>query len=153
MATSAVKDTNKRTLIQKLAFVYAAMFVFTVALGYIPAFTDETGQLFGLFSIQLRDDLLHLGSGIWAAWAGWHSLRASVFYFKTFGIVYCLDGILGLITGYGYLDGGIFFARFPAFPAYDFMTRLGANIPHIVIGGTAIYIGFILSRKYTTANA
>jgi hypothetical protein len=139
---------SRRSIFQNLAWVYAAMFFFTVALGYIPAFTDNAGLLFGLFSIQLRDDILHLASGVWAAWAGWRSTRASIFYFKTFGIIYALDGLLGLITGYGYLDGGIFFAHFPVFPAFDFTTRLFANLPHIVIGGTAVFIGFVLSRKF-----
>jgi len=139
---------SKTTIFQKLAWVYAAMFIFTVSLGYIPAFTDDAGMLFGLFSIQLRDDILHLASGIWAAWAAWRSARDSIFYFKTFGIIYSLDGLLGLITGYGYLDGGIFFAHFPVFPAFDFMTRFFANLPHIIIGGTAVFIGFVLTRKF-----
>ncbi|MEM7345379.1 MAG: hypothetical protein AAF485_14155 [Chloroflexota bacterium] len=159
--------------IRQLAWVYAAMFVFTVALGYIPPFTNEAGELFGLFRIELKDDLLHLGSGIWAALAGWYSLNASVFYFKTFGVMYGLDGLLGLITGHGYLDGGIFLARESVMS--DFMAslvnqppvlmasiiqahastgghslfnKIAANMPHILIGGGAIYIGFVLSRKF-----
>jgi len=168
---------SQMTIFQKLALVYAAMFVFTVALGYIPAFTNEAGELFGLFRIELKDDILHLGSGIWAAVAAWMSTRAAIFYFKTFGIIYGADGLLGLITGHGYLDGGIFLAGREAaqgmldsltvsyWPlasfiinahgsgAHDLPTKIAANLPHILIGGTAIYIGYVLTKKYSPSGS
>ena len=133
------------SLIQKLAWVYAAMFVFIVVLGYLPGVKDSQGLMFGLFSLQLHDDALHLGSGLWAAVAAWLSDRASTIYFKLFGVVYGLDGVLGLLTGQGYLDGGIFFH---GITPLDLGTRIGANIPHILIGGVAVLIGFVLSRRY-----
>ena len=40
------------TLIQKLAVAYAFLFFAVVAIGYIPAFNDANGNLFGLFSLQ-----------------------------------------------------------------------------------------------------
>lgn len=134
------------TNIQKYALAFAVMFFFIASLGYIPGLTDENGLLFGLFSLQLHDDLLHLGSGIWAVLAGLHSARQSVYYFKIFGLVYGFDGIVGLITGRGYLDLGIFLHDHVSL---DFVTRLGANIPHIIIGGLAIYAGFVLSKNLT----
>jgi hypothetical protein len=133
------------TLIQKLAWVYAVLFLVVVSLGYIPGFTDADGALFGLFHIEPKDDLLHLGSAIWAAVAAWLSTRASLFYFRLFGIVYLLDGVTGLLFGQGYLDGGIFLNG----PTPLLLgTRIGANAPHIFIGGIAVYIGFVLGRKY-----
>ncbi|MCB0154826.1 MAG: DUF4383 domain-containing protein [Anaerolineae bacterium] len=131
--------------IRKLALAYAVMFVFVVALGYIPGFTDEAGQLFGLFRIELHDDILHLASGIWAATAAWLSTRASILYFKLFGVLYGLDGVVGLLTGHGYLDGGIFLH--PNVPV-DLFTRVFANLPHILIGGIAIEIGYLISRRF-----
>jgi len=133
------------SLIRKLAWAYAAMFIITVALGYIPGFTNQDGQLFGLFSLQLHDDILHLASGIWAATAAWLSTRSSILYFKIFGVMYSLDGILGLLTGLGYLDGGIFL--YPN-PNIDLMTRILANLPHILIGGLAVEIGYLISRRF-----
>lgn len=50
--------------IRKWAWGYAALFVAVVALGYIPGLTDEQGALLGLFHIELKDDLLHLGSAL-----------------------------------------------------------------------------------------
>ena len=137
--------TRGSSLIQKLAWVYAAMFVFIVVLGYVPGVKDSNGLMFGLFSLQLHDDALHLGSGIWAATAAWLSERAATLYFKIFGVVYGLDGVLGLLTGQGYLDGGIFTQGITPLPL---ATRIGANIPHILIGGGAVIIGYVLSRRY-----
>lgn len=130
---------------QRWAWIYTALFLGVVSLGYIPGLTNDQGQLLGLFRIELKDDLLHLGSAIWAAWAAWTSAKQSTFYFKLFGLVYFLDGVCGLLTGYGYLDLGIFQAdRLPV----DMMTRIGANIPHILIGGVAVLVGFVLSKRY-----
>jgi hypothetical protein len=133
------------TLMQKLAWVYAALFLFVVALGYIPGLTNSAGQLLGLFRIELKDDILHLGSGLWAAVAGWLSARAATLYFKLFGVVYGLDGVLGFITGQGYLDGGIFIYGPTPLPL---ATRFAANLPHMLIGGIAVIIGFVVSRRY-----
>lgn len=131
-------------LMQKLAWVYAGLFLFVVALGYIPGLTNAEGQLFGLFKIEFIDDALHLGSGLWAAAAAWISARASTLYFKLFGIVYGLDGVIGFLFGQGFLDGGIFIHG-PT--TLDLATRFGANLPHLLIGGIAVLIGFVVSRR------
>ena len=132
-------------VMQKWAWAYAALFVFVVVLGYLPGVTDASGAMFGLFSIQLVDDALHLGSGIWAALAAWRSAYASTLYFKLFGAVYFMDGVVGLIFGRAYLDGGIFING-P--DPLDLMTKFATNLPHLIIGGTAVYLGFVVARRY-----
>lgn len=149
-SSSRATQADQRTasgvyIMQKLAWVYAGLFVFVASLGYLPGLTNDAGYLLGLFRIDPIDDLLHLGSGLWAAVAAWRSARASTLYFKLFGCIYGLDGIIGLLFGQGFLDGGIFLHG-PA--ALDLATRIGANLPHILIGGTAVLIGFVLSRRY-----
>lgn len=59
--------------------------------------------------------------------------------------MYLLDGIVGILAGEGYLDLSIFLvgAGIP-----DLATRIAANIPHVVIGGVALVVGLIASRKY-----
>ena len=131
-------------MIRILAGAYFLLFVGVVAIGYVPAFNDANGNLFGLFNLDLYDDSLHLASGIWAAVAAWHSRAWSIFYFRLFGILYFFDGVLGFFTGSGYLDFGIFlFGPLDLSPAVRFF----ANLPHLVIGGFAIYAGFVLSRR------
>ena len=47
------------TTIRLLGFAYFALFVFVVALGYIPGVNDANGKMFGLFELDLYDDALH----------------------------------------------------------------------------------------------
>ncbi|MCO5065158.1 MAG: DUF4383 domain-containing protein [Rhizobiaceae bacterium] len=133
------------TLIQKLAVFYGVMFFLVVAIGYVPAFNDASGNLFGLFSLQWYDDLLHAFSGVWALAAAFISNRQSVLYFRLFGAVYLFDGVLGLLTGSGCLDGGIFISGIR--PDIDFPTRFFANLPHLAIGGFAVFVGYWLARQ------
>lgn len=131
-------------LVRTLAWAYALLFVGVTALGYIPAFLDDQGNLFGLFKLQWWDDALHLGSGLWAAIAAWTSYSASRTYFRIFGPLYFFDGILGLITGMGYLDLGIFLHGTMAMPLQP---RIFMNVPHIAIGGVAIIAGYVLAKR------
>lgn len=141
------------TLIQKLAVAYAAMFFAVVAIGYVPAFNDADGNLFGLFSLQWYDDLLHAFSGVWALVAAFVSRRQSVLYFKLFGSIYLFDGVLGLVTGSGCLDGGIFINGFRSFDDIEMPVRFFANLPHLLIGGIAVWIGFWLAARPRAALA
>ncbi|HSL30814.1 MAG TPA: hypothetical protein VK900_16550 [Anaerolineales bacterium] len=131
-------------VVRNLAWVYAIMFFFLGSLAHIPWINDEHGMTLGIFSLQWYDDLLHYGSGLWAAIAAWRSFKDSVFYFKLFGAIYALDGVMGFFLGQGYLDGGIFLQ---GITPLDLSTRFLANIPHILIGGIAMYIGFVMSRR------
>lgn len=132
-------------IIRLLGFAYFALFVFVVVLGYLPGVNDENGRMFGLFELDLYDDSLHLFSGIWAGIAAWLSTRASIIYFKLFGVLYFLDGVMGLLIGSGYLDFGVFIY---GVLDLDLTTRFFANLPHLLIGGFAIFTGFVLARPY-----
>jgi hypothetical protein len=129
------------TTIRLLGFAYFALFVFVVVLGYIPGVNDANGKMFGLFELDLYDDALHLFSGIWAGVAAWLSSRAATNYFRLFGVLYFLDGVMGLFLGSGYLDFGIFIN---GVLDLDLTTRIFANLPHLAIGGFAIFAGFVL---------
>ncbi len=85
-----------------------------------------------------------LVSLIWAAIAAMTSRYASDIFFKLFGVFYCADGVLGLLTGSGYLDFGILINGIRDLPL---ATRFFANAPHLALGGIAIVIGFLLSPR------
>ena len=133
-----------------IAIVYAVLFAGVTSLNYIPGLTDDQGRTFGLFSLDVFDDALHAASGIWAALAAWRSTRATVVFFRVFGSLYCLDGLLGLATGSGYLDLGILVHGVLDLPL---MTRILMNLPHIVIGGFAVFTGFVLARRWAPEAA
>jgi len=65
-----------------------------------------------------------------------------------FGPLYCLDGLLGLATGSGYLDLGIVKDGVLHLPL---MTRVLMNAPHIAIGGFATFAGYVLARRWAPA--
>lgn len=129
---------------------YFLLFVLVVAVGYVPPFEDEQGNLFGLFKLDLYDDALHLASGLWAGIAAYLSRDAARSYFRLFGPLYFLDGLFGLVTGSGYLDGGIFLYGPLDLPL---LTRFFANLPHLLIGGVAIWVGYVLARRPERAGA
>jgi hypothetical protein len=58
------------------------------------------------------------------------------------------DGVLGLLTGSGYLDFGIFIN---GVLDLGLTTRMPANLPHPAIGGFAAYAGFVLSKHHGEA--
>lgn len=130
--------------VRAFGWVFFAGLVAVVAVGYVPGFKDAEGRLFGLFVLDLYDDSLHLASGVWAGIAAWKSHGAARAYFRVFGPLYFLDGVLGLITGSGYLDFGIFL-----YGPLDLslQTRFFANLPHLLIGGSAVWAGYILGRS------
>lgn len=130
--------------VRAFGWAYFALFVLVVAIGYVPSFHDADGNLFGLFKLDLYDDSLHLASGLWAGGAAWWSRDAARFYFRLFGPLYFLDGVFGFFTGSGYLDGGIFLYGPLDLPLE---TRFFANLPHLLIGGIAIWVGYVLARR------
>jgi hypothetical protein len=125
------------------AWGYFALFILVVISGLMPQLQDAQGRQFGLFTLDFYDHSLHLASGIWAGIAAWLSRRASRGYFRLFGPLYFLDGVLGLFTGSGYLDLGIFLYGPVDLPL---TTRFFANLPHLVIGGFALWVGYVYAR-------
>ena len=136
--------------IRAFGWAYFILFILVVAIGYVPAFEDGQGNLFGLFKLDLYDDSLHLASGLWAGIAAGLSRRAAGNYFRLFGPLYFLDGVFGFFTGSGYLDGGIFLYG-PLDLSLE--TRFFANLPHLLIGGIAIWVGYVLGRRSEPAAA
>lgn len=140
---------GKYNIIQQLAAVYAAMFFAIVALNYIPGIHDGDGNMFGLFKLDLIDDVLHLASALWATCAVWYSYTQAVMYFKIFGVFYFTDSVVCLLSGQCLADLTIMTHRHDIELVHmsNVIDRLMLNLPHMVIGGGAIYIGFWLSKK------
>ncbi len=116
-------------IIRCCAWGYAALLGFVILTGYIPAFIDANDMIFGLFRRTWYADGLHLVSALWAATAALTSRRASELFFQLFGAFYFADGVLGLLTGSGYLDFGILINGILNLPLAP---RFFANAPHLV---------------------
>ena len=146
---SVERSARTNSSIRLFAWLYAFLFLSVVVVGYIPFLNDAEGNLLGLFSLQIYDDALHLGSAVWAAFAAWRSDAASRAYFRIFGPLYFLDGVVGLLTGNGYLDLGILLRGPIDLP---FAVRVAANTPHLVLGGFAVAIGYLLPGRPEVAS-
>ncbi|MES2966319.1 MAG: DUF4383 domain-containing protein [Patescibacteria group bacterium] len=138
------------SIIRILGLGYAAMFFFVAFMGYIPAFLDDQGNLFGLFTLDMYDNTLHATSGVWALIAALISNKQIILYFKIFGSVYFLDSIIGLYAGNSFLDFGIFIY---GMADNSFLLNFFLNVPHVFIGGIAMFFGFYLSRKTWATKA
>jgi hypothetical protein len=134
--------------IRLIAVGYAVALTVAAALNYVPGLTDAEGRAFGIFALDIYDDLLHLASAAWAAIAAFWSRSASVSFLKLFGTLYGLDGLFGLVTGSGYLDLGILIHGVQNLP---FGFKILANLPHLALGGFAVFTGFVLAPRMRTA--
>lgn len=130
--------------VRLFGWLYFVGFMIIVALDFVPAFVDEEGRLFGLFTLDAYDNGLHAASGLWAAVAAAWSHGAARAYFRLFGPLYFLDGLMGLALGSGYLDGGLFLYGVLDLPL---AIRFFANLPHLLIGGVAIWVGYRLAAR------
>jgi hypothetical protein len=135
--------------VRRAALIYTIMFAVLVAMEFMPFIVAGNGLIFGAFKLEPVANGLHVLSGIWALGAALYSRNASLFYFRVFGTAYFLDGIVGILFGKAYLNLRLFDPA--AAPVSDLATRLVLNTPHIVIGGLAMLIGFVLYKKFRDA--
>ena len=131
------------TTLRWIALGYMFALLAAASLNYIPGLTDSQGRAFGIFALDIFDDMLHVVSAAWAGIAAWLSHRAARTFLIYFGALYLADGALGLATGSGYLDLGIIQYGVQALP---FTFKILANLPHIGLGGFALASGLLLDR-------
>lgn len=131
-------------LMRMISWAFAAFLGFAAIVSYIPGLTDAEGRTFGIFALDTGDNLLHIVSAAWAAVAAWVGRGWSTFFLRAFGTIYGLDGLMGLVTGNGFLDLAIFKEGFKDLPM---SFKIFANAPHIGLGGLGVLSGFFLSRR------
>jgi hypothetical protein len=132
------------TTLRYICFGYTVSLLIAASLNYIPGLTDDQGRAFGIFALDIFDDSLHFFSALWALIAGLMSHRAARIFLIYFGALYFGDGFLGLITGSGYLDIGIFNYGIQDFP---FVFKILNNLPHLALGGFALFAVWMWDRK------
>jgi Domain of unknown function (DUF4383) len=132
------------TALRIVAFGYFGALIIAASLNYIPGLTDAEGRAFGIFALDIFDDALHVASALWALAAALTSHRAARIFLLLFGAAYLGDGVFGFFTGYGYLDLGIF--KYPSEGLSLTLNRVLANLPHVALGGFALWAGLKLDR-------
>ena len=132
------------TTLRYICFGYTVSLLIAASLNYIHGLTDDQGRAFGIFALDIFDDSLHFFSALLALIAGLMSHRAARIFLIYFGALYFGDGFLGLITGSGYLDIGIFNYGIQDFP---FVFKILNNLPHLALGGFALFAVWMWDRK------
>lgn len=122
--------------LRTIALVYMLFLLAAASLNYVPGLTDDQGRAFGIFALDIFDDALHVASALWAGISAAVSSRASRIFLFWFGLLYFLDGLLGLATGSGFLDLGIVKYGVLDLP---FTFKILANLPHIAAGSLAVF--------------
>jgi hypothetical protein len=130
--------------IRRITFGFAIVLGVVTSLNYIPGLTDAQGRTFGIFQLNLFNDILHGGSTLWALFAATRSRAASLGFLKAFGTLYFLDGLMGVFVGSGYLDLGIFLKGVLDQPL---SFKILASAPHLILGGAAMVAGFIIAKR------
>ncbi len=128
---------NDRTLAQKLALLFGAVFLLVGILGFIPGITedapgsfageDSDGSLLGIFQVSVLHNLAHLAFGIGILAARAHSTALP--YLLVGGIAYLALVLLGIVGALDWL---------PADDADDWL--------HLVLGA-ALLGGWYVSKK------
>lgn len=121
-----------------IAFGYFGVLLAVAALNYVPGVRDAAGLTFGIFALDIFDASLHLASALWALGAALAGARVAKLFLTLFGALYLADGAMGLAVGSGYLDLGIFTNGVLDYPIGF---RILANLPHIGLGGFALFAG------------
>lgn len=128
---------------QKIALGFAVVLAGVTALGFIPGLTDDQGRTFGIFKPNTFNNILHSVSALWALAAALTSRRAAIIFLKIFGTLYFLDGAMGVAFGSGFLDLGIIRNGILDWPL---SFKILASAPHVILGGIAIFAGFVLGK-------
>ena len=132
------------------ALLLCLALLFAAATDYIPAFIDTEGRVFGLFKLDVYKDALHVASGLWALIAAVISQRASTWFLRIFGTLYFLDGVMGTITGSGFLDLSIITQGVLHNPP---IIKFLSSVPHLGLGAFGILVGFFAGSLATSASA
>ena len=117
--------------------------LFAAATDYVPAFIDTQGRVFGLFKLDIYKDALHVASALWAFGAAAVSRRAATSFLQIFGVLYFLDGVMGVITGSGYLDLSIITQGWLNNPQPE---KFFSSLPHLGLGAFGALTGWLSAR-------
>ena len=117
--------------------------LFAAATDYIPAFIDAQGRVFGLFKLDIYKDALHVASALWAFGAAAVSRSSAKKFLQIFGVLYFLDGVMGVITGSGYLDLSIITQGWLNNPQGE---KFFSSLPHLGLGAFGAVTGWLSAR-------
>ena len=122
--------------LQKLAWIFSALFLFVYLLDYVPGIMAPNGKMFGLFSMTKIVDIGHLALGTLAAMAAWHSAKACRIYFYALGVWYGIDVVLFVVSHLHTMSP---------------LVNAAVNIPHLLTSLAAFWIATHVELPHAVA--
>lgn len=120
--------------LKTIAVVFGIIMLIIGTLGFFPQFMTGS-DLFGLFRVNTNHNIIHLVTGAVALICGLSSVKASLLFFKIFGVIYGLVALIGLYHGNQDLFNGLI-----ANNIHDVWL-------HAIISAVALYLGFFSSEN------
>ena len=149
-SATAPKRDMPRALPRAVALALGVALTIATLSGLVPGLTDASGRTFGLFKLNAYQNLLHTVSALWAFSAAYLSRSAAITFLRLFGTLYFLDGVMGTITGSGFLDLSIITQGVLHNPP---MIKFLSSVPHLGLGAFGILVGFFAGSLATAAPA
>ena len=119
-------------MLQQVAKIFGIVFVIVGILGFVPGITYHQ-HLLGIFHVNAVHNLIHLATGVVAYAVSRTNWRNCRLFFRIFGVIYALVGLLGF--GYGMQ------------PVLGIIANNMADAwLHILIGAVSLYFGFLYKK-------
>jgi hypothetical protein len=116
-------------MLKRMAVAFGIVLILAGIAGYVPVLVPD-GHLFGLFAVDSLHNMVHVVTGVVAVIVGYRSEHASQVFFQTFGVIYGLVAVLGLVYGNA--------------PLLGVMSHNWADFGlHIAIAAFSLYLGFV----------
>lgn len=112
-------------MVRFLAILFGIIFIFVGTIGFLPTYKTN-GLLFGYLHAGLMNNIIHLLMGVIAIMSATR-VRLAINFFKLLGV------LLTAVALWGFWSGG---------DLYIMHVKLADNFVHLVVGLTAILIGF-----------
>ena len=115
------------------SWIFAIVFLAIGILGFVPGITNADGNLLGIFHVDTVHNIVHILTGAIALLVAVGSAKSQTAVFKTFGVIYAIVAIVGLVQGDTVL--GIF------------AVNMADHVLHVAIALIALYLGFVAGKK------
>ncbi|PYI43439.1 MAG: DUF4383 domain-containing protein [Verrucomicrobia bacterium] len=86
-------------MVKAAAILVGLIFLLIGIVGFVPAITSANGMLLGIFHVNTAHNIVHLASGIVFLLCGMAGTGPSQTFFRIFGIILGVVGLLGFFYG------------------------------------------------------
>ena len=124
---SLIRYTILHIMNKTILYILGTVLVLVGLLGFV------NNPILGLFEVDLLHNIIHLATGVALLFAGYKGGSVGTLVVKTFGVIYALVAIVGLVSSDSIL--GLFTANF------------ADDVLHVVFAIILIWLGFFNGKE------